>query len=116
MEQSEFLEKHVFIDLENLNDGYDEALKHYFSETDFETVLERSEYFGIGIYSVEARLSGEPFETSGHEAFKKKATNPAWYKKAFLTLTHRQTGLSYAATYKVSGKLLARYSEPKAED
>lgn len=116
MEQSEFLEKHVFIDLENLNDGFDEASKHHFSQTDFETVLERSEYFGIGIYTVEARLSGEPFETSSHEAFKKKATNPAWYKKAFLTLTHRQTGLLYSATYKVSGKLLARYSEPIPED
>ena len=111
MGQPEFLEKHVFTNLKNLNEGFKEGSEYYFSESDFETVLQRSEYFGIGIYNVEARLNGELFENSNHETFKKKATNPAWYKKAFLTLTHRQTGLSYTATYKVSNKLLARYSE-----
>ncbi|WP_341226805.1 hypothetical protein [uncultured Arcticibacterium sp.] len=116
MEQAEFLEKHVFVGLENLNNGVDESGNHYFSQADFEKVLERVEYFGIGVYKINTIHNGEAFGESEHEKFKKKATDPKWYNKAFLTFTHRQEGLLYAASYKVSGKLLARYSADKNEE
>lgn len=116
MEQAEFLEKHVFVGLENRNDGFDDSENYYFSQDDFEQVLEKAEYFGIGIYKITPRLNGEAYDAAVHETFKKKATDPKWYKKAFLTFTHREAGLLYAATYKVSGKLLARYSADKNEE
>jgi hypothetical protein len=104
MEQTEFLEKHVFI---NQTDGN-------FTEEEFENVLDKLEYFGIGVYTVKASLDGKAYDEVHHEAFKKKATNPAWYKKAFLTFKHRQEGLTYSATYKVSNKLLARFASEEA--
>ncbi len=108
MEQTEFLEKNIFIDLKNLNDGLNKETIQYFSESDFEIVLQRVEHFGIGVYSVGSWLNGEVSEVVGHEDFKKKATDPKWYKKAFLTFKSRQPGLSYSATYKVSNKLLVK--------
>ncbi|WP_178988056.1 hypothetical protein [Winogradskyella schleiferi] len=108
MEQTEFLKKKIFTDLKNLNDGFDSESIQYFSETDFEIVLQRVEHFGIGIYGIEPWLNGKLFDVLGHEDYKKKATDPKWYNKAFSDFKKRQEGLAYAATYKVSKKLLER--------
>ncbi len=110
MEQTEFLEKNVFTDLKNLNEGSDLQNVQHFSESDFEIVLQRVEHFGIGVYKIETWLNGEVSAVATHEDFKKKATDPKWYKKAFLTFKSRQSGLTYSATYKVSIKLLAKYT------
>lgn len=115
MEQTEFLEKNIFIDLKNLNDGSDNETVQHFSESDFETALERVEHFGIGIYKIESWQNGAVHTTATHEESKKKVTDPKWYKKAFLTLKSSQPGLIYSATYKVSIKLLARNSEDNTE-
>ncbi len=116
MKQTEFLEKNIFTDLENLNDGFDNESIQYFSEQDFEIVLQRVEHFGIGVYNIESWLNGETFEVAAHDDFKKKATDPKWYKKAFLTFKSRQPGLLYSATYKVSNKLLAKNTTLDKED
>tara|TARA_B110000003_G_scaffold268654_2_gene298585 strand:- start:137462 stop:137788 length:327 start_codon:yes stop_codon:yes gene_type:complete len=108
MEQSEFLEKNVFNDLKNLNQGSDKETVHHFSEADFEALLNRIEHLGIGMYIMESFLDGKSVTKESHEDFKKKATDPRWYKKAFLTSKSRQSGLTYSGTYKVSTKLLAR--------
>lgn len=108
MEQQEFLEKNVFSDLKNLNENFEENAIHYFSEADFDTVLQRAEYFGIGIYTIEALLKGASYGVSTHESHHKKATDPKWYKKAFLNFKNGESGLVYTASYKVSNKLLAR--------
>ncbi|SRX55283.1 hypothetical protein [Aequorivita sp. CIP111184] len=108
MEQTEFLEKNIFTDLKNLNDESEKDTVQIFSESEFETVLERVEHFGIGVYKIESWHNGETSEVAAHDDFKKKATDPKWYKKAFLTFKSRQPGLSYSATYKVSNKLLAK--------
>jgi len=110
MEQSEFLEKNIFTDLKNLNKGDDKETVQHFSESDFETVLQRIEYFGIGVYAIESWENGESVAVATHEDFKKKATDSKWYQKAFFTSKSRQSGLSYSATYKVSNKLLAKNS------
>lgn len=115
MEQTEFLEKNVFTDLKNLNDESGQEVNPYFSETDFEIVLKRVEHFGIGVYGIETWLDGKAYKASGHEDFRKKATDPKWYKKAFLTYKSEQAGLTYSATYKVSKKLLMR-GNPIGED
>ena len=108
MEQTEFLQQHVFTALKNLNDGFDQEDIHYFSESDFEIILGRAEHFGIGIYEIKPSLNGEAYKVSGHLDHKKKATDPRWFKKVFLTFKTGQAGLIYSATYKVSKKLLAR--------
>ncbi len=108
MEQTEFLQKNIFTDLKNLNDESEKETVQIFSESEFEIVLERVEHFGIGVYKIESWLNGETSEIAAHDDFKKKATDPKWYKKAFLTFKSRQPGLSYSATYKVSNKLLAK--------
>ena len=38
--EEEFLEKYVFYDLEDLNDGFDSPSIKYFSKDDFEKILE----------------------------------------------------------------------------
>ncbi len=108
MEQTEFLEKNVFTGLKNLNDGFDQVNTHYFSESDFEAVLKKVAYYGIGLYEIKTWFNGEFYAVIEHEDFKKKATDPKWYNKAFLTFKTRQAGLAYSASYKVSKKLLAR--------
>ena len=108
MEQTEFLEKNVFTDLTNINDGFDDKTNPYFSASDFEIVLQRVEHFGIGLYGIETWLNGKSYDILGHEEYKKKATDSKWYKKAFQDFKKRQEGLAYAATYKVSKKLLER--------
>ncbi|QCX38194.1 hypothetical protein FF125_07025 [Aureibaculum algae] len=108
MKQAEFLEKNVFTDLKNENNGDDKATVNHFSESDFEIVLQRVEHFGIGLYQIETFDNGESHGIATHNDFKKKATDPRWYKKSFLTFKTGQSGLTYSATYKVSNKLLAR--------
>ena len=102
MEQTEFLEKNIFTDLKNLDDGFDKETIQYFSESDFEIILQRVEHFGISGYRIESRLNGEFYAVAGHEDFRKKATDSRWYKIAFLTFKTRQSGLSYSATNIVS--------------
>ncbi|WP_245574818.1 hypothetical protein [Aequorivita capsosiphonis] len=116
MEQTEYLEKYIFTDFKNINEGTDADDVQQFSEADFESLLELVEHNGIGVYNISTWLNGEAFEVAEHDDFKKKATDPKWYKKAFLTLKSRQAGLTYAATYKVSSKLLAKYTEADSED
>ena len=108
MEQEKFLEQHIFIGLKNANDGFWETGIQFFSESDFEIVLQRAEHFGLSIYSIDPWIKSEVLEASSHEDHKKKATDPKWYKKEFLTLKTSQTDLLYSAKYKVSKKLLAR--------
>ena len=108
MEQTQFLEQHIFTGLKNLNDGFAKDEIQFFSESDFEIVLQRAEHFGLSIYSIDPWIKSEALEASSHEDHKKKATDPKWYKKEFLTLKTNQTGLFYSAKYKVSKKLLAR--------
>ncbi len=109
MEQPQFLEQHVFNGLTNVNDSKTEDAISHFSEKDFEEILNRCEYFGIGIYTIESFKDGESYGASLHEDFRKKATDAAWYRKAFKTFRLSKTEMTYAGTFKVSLKLLARY-------
>ena len=108
MEATEFLEKNVFKGLKNLNDGFDEENIPYFSQEDFAELIPRLEHFGIGVYEIRVRQDDKFLPSVTHLDLAKKATNPDWYKKAFLTLSMKHEGLLYGATYKISKKLLAR--------
>jgi len=108
MDQEKFLEQNIFNGLKNLNNGFGKDGIQFFSESDFEIVLQRAEHFGLSIYSIETWIKSEALKASSHEEHKKKATDPKWYTKEFLTLKTNQNGLFYSAKYKVSKKLLAR--------
>jgi len=53
LKKEEFLKSKIFFGLENLNNGFDSESIYYFSESDFEIVLNRVEKNGIGIYGIE---------------------------------------------------------------
>ena len=108
MEKTEFFEKNIFLDLENLNKAFETDPVYFFSEADFKIVLERIEQFGIGIYRIEPRLKGVPYEVKVNEDYRKKATDPKWYKQAFLELKRKEPKLQYSASFKISDKLLNR--------
>jgi len=108
MEKTEFLEKHIFTDFQNLNTNVEVDDIYSFSEIDFGTILGRIEHFGIGIYTIEAFLNGVSFDVKTNEDARKKATDPKWYKGAFSSLKKRQADLQYTATYRISDKLLAK--------
>ncbi len=106
MEKAEFLEQYIFVDLNNLNDGFNPEAIHYFSESDFEKVLERSAKFGVGIYGIEPWFDGKLYGVKGNEDYNKKATDPKWYNKAFMDFKKEKADLQYSATFRVSEKLL----------
>ena len=110
MEQSDFLDQHVFSNLKSTTGGDENHPIYFFSEADFSVVLERVEYFGISVYTIEPFFDGKSYGIQTNEDLKKKATDAKWYGKAFATFKHRQEGMVYSATYKVPAKLLARYS------
>ncbi len=113
MEKTEFFNQNIFQNLANLNKDFDSNPVFYFSEADFEKVLDRIEQFGIGVYKIEARLKEAPFDMKSNEDYRKKATDPKWYKRAFYEFKKRQVNLEYTATYKVSEKLLNRKNNEK---
>jgi hypothetical protein len=110
MEEQAFLDQHVFKGLKKLKDGFKEEEVPFFSASDFAILLERAEYFGISIYSIEPWFEGAIYDVMTHENLKKKATDARWYTKAFQTFESRQAGMTYSARLKVSPKLLARKS------
>jgi hypothetical protein len=108
MEKTEFLEKHIFTDLQNLNKNVEADSIYSFSESDFATILERIEYFGIGIYAIEPWFEGKLYGTKTNEPYRKKATDPKWYKRAYSEFKKQQADLQYTATFRISDKLLAK--------
>lgn len=101
-----FLKAKIFVGLENLNSGAKKENPFQFSEDEFKIVMDRTEYFGIGMYTVSSWLKIKCLETRVHDAYNKKATNPKWYKNAFIELTKNGKAQKYSATYSVSKKLI----------
>jgi hypothetical protein len=116
MTELEFLQQNVFKELTNLNKKAEKAEDYKFSEEDFSKVLERAAFFGISIYSINTWAKNTSFGATMHQDHNKKASDKRWYQKAYNTFKHRQEGLKYAATYKVPGKLLTRFSLGDSEE
>ena len=107
MTQEEFLAENVF-KTQPSSTINDDATTLYFSEEGFSEILNKAEHYGIAVYGITSSLNGKPGKSVHHENFKKKATDPNWYKGVFKTLKNDQKGFIYAGTYKVSKKLLNR--------
>ncbi len=84
-----------------MNDGFDSLPIKYFVAEDFQTVLDRVEALGLGIYGIEPWLDGEYFGTSIYEDFTNDCKDPTWYRNAFQMYQEQ-----YSATYYVPDKLL----------
>lgn len=108
MKELEYLKAKVFNGLENLNDGFDSESIYYFSESDFEIVLDRIEKNGIGIYGIEPWVDGNFYGVLVVKDFNTVATDPKWYRKAFAEFKKSEKNLLYAASYEVPKKLLTK--------
>ena len=94
-----YCDKHLFYGLTNLNDGFDITSIKYFSEKDFEVVLERVKTLGFGIYGIETFMFIED---------KLYYSNPAdatWYMTCFEKNKKRGDNIVYAASYFIPKKL-----------
>ncbi len=103
----EYLKSNIFNGLKNLNDGFDSESIHYFSESDFEIVLDRVEKNGLGIFGIEPWLNRNFYDVVSFENFNTVSTDPKWYRKAFSEFKKSEKELMYAASYEVPKKLLA---------
>ncbi len=107
MNKLEYLKTKVFDGLENLNNGFDLESIYYFSESDFETVLNRIEKNRIGIYGIEPWLNGDYYGVMSVEDFNTVATDPKWYRKAFAEFKKSGEKLIYSGSYEVPKNLLS---------
>jgi hypothetical protein len=105
IKEFEYLKKNVFNGLENLNDGFDSESIYYFSESDFEIVLDRVEKIGIAIFGIEPWLNGDFYDVLSFEDYKTVANDPKWYRKAFVKFKSCGKNLMYSASYQVPKKL-----------
>ena len=106
--ERKYLDTNIFYDLLNLNTGFDSPNIKYFSEADFEIVLDRVQRNGIGIWGIEPWQHGEFYEvTCCRET--DDPTDPAWYFQAFQDLKMMREILDYSATYSIPKRLLNNY-------
>jgi hypothetical protein len=101
LKEFEYLKTNVFNGLENLNDGFDSESIYYFSESDFEIVLDRVEKNGIAIFGIEPWLNGDFYDVLSFEDYKTVANDSKWYIKAFSEFKSREKNLMYSASYQV---------------
>ncbi len=102
----EYLKNAIFKGLENLNDGFDTELIYYFSESDFEIILDRVEKLEIGINGIEPWLNGDFFDVISFEDYDTIPTDSNWYRKAFSEFKKTGKKLMYAASYDIPQKLI----------
>lgn len=97
--KSLFLDRHIFYDLEDMNDGFDVEAIRYFSKLDFQKVLDRVEFFKIGIGGIEPWPDREFFDVEVYETSGKSADDPAWYRAAFKSFVERGVKDYFSASY-----------------
>ncbi|CAD0009726.1 hypothetical protein [Flavobacterium chungangense] len=101
-QQLEFLKVNVFNGLKNLNQGFDAEEIYYFSESDFEIVLDRVEKIGIGILGIEPWLNEKFYNVKSFDDYSNDCKDPKWYRKAFTEFKEDgEKNLLYAASYQV---------------
>lgn len=97
--EEEYLDKHVYYGLTNLNDGFDHESIKYFSESDFKIILDRVEELKLGIYGIEPWKDGSYYDVYIHEDYSEDPTDPSWYKKAMNEFVAKGENLLYSATF-----------------
>jgi len=106
LKKEEFLKSKIFYGLKNLNNGFDSESINYFSESDFEIVLNRVEKNGIGIYGIEPWLNGDFYSVRVAEQLNAEPNDPNWYREAFSEFKKSGKNLQYSATYEIPNELI----------
>lgn len=101
-----FLDKNIFRGLKNLNNGFDAKSIKYFSESDFEIVLNRVKELGLGIFGIEPWSNGSFYEVSIFEDYTNNSKDSSWYNIAFENFKKEGKGLVYSATYDIPVEIL----------
>ncbi|HRE77001.1 MAG TPA: hypothetical protein PLL09_04160 [Flavobacterium sp.] len=99
--KADYLTTNIFTNLKNRNDGFDVESIYYFSESDFEIVINRIEKLGVGIFGIEPWLDGEMYDVKSVEDYGGVSTDSKWYKTAFEEFKKENKNLLYSATYDI---------------
>lgn len=105
LKELNYLKKHIYQGLHNLNNGFDAKSIYYFNESDFEIVLDRAEALGIEIMGIEPWLNGDFYDIRVAEEYENSEQHQ-WHRTAFLEFKQREENLQYAASYKIPLELL----------
>ena len=97
----DYLNTNVFYNLKNMNDGFDSESIYYFSQSDFEIVLNRIEKLGIGINGIESWFNKDFYDVKSVEDYGGITTDSKWYRKAFEDFKKENENLLYAASYDI---------------
>jgi len=109
LKSKEYLRANIFYGLEALKKYPDIHSSVYFSEAEFEIVLDRVEKNGIAIYGIEPMDNGEYCGCEVFELYRTNACNPKWYRMAFEKFKRAgYENLLYYASYGVPRKLLPK--------
>jgi hypothetical protein len=95
----------VFYGMTNLNKGFDAEGIKYFSESDFEIVLNRVKELGLGIKGIEPWKNQEYYGVEVFEDNAKDPTDSNWYFESFKRFKSKR---EYSATYFIPDKLLGQ--------
>ena len=74
-----FVRDVLFKNLTNLNEGARDLSEYFFSEHDFERLLERVEAFGVGIEYISPVGKNNVFIVVESEVMGYESTDPEWY-------------------------------------
>jgi hypothetical protein len=107
IQEQKYLDKNVFHGLTNLNNGFDAEGIKYFSESEFQIVLDRVEELGLGITGIEPWKDGEFYGVETYEEYASDPTDSTWYLGSFDRFKKDRDTIQYAATYFVPDKLLS---------
>ena len=103
-----FLVENVYLNLTNLNTGFDSPYIFYFKEADFEVVLNRIEKYGILLSGIEPWLKGQYYDVQVKEDYLDNGDK--WYRQIFEDFKNKAKSesieLQYAASYHVSEEIL----------
>ena len=99
MNKHEYLKKHIYHGLENLNDGFDAQSIYYFSKEDFEVVLKRCEQFNVGIMGIEVWPNKTFHDVATFEMFNTTANDPTWYWQAYRDFIEDGVDSYFSASY-----------------
>lgn len=104
-----FLDRFVFYDLVDINDGFDAPTIRYFSADDFAVALDRIEVFGIGVHGIEPWRNGNFYDVKIPRDYGADPFDPNWYKQAFQEFLEDGVELQFAASYEVPDDLLRTF-------
>jgi hypothetical protein len=78
----------------------------YYSENDFELILQRTKKLDIGIHGIECFLYGNLYDVKVEEEFRKEPTDPTWYESVFNEFQNIRGDFEYSATFYVPDRYL----------